>query len=844
MPPMSYCKTLFLIIFLSVTAACSNSVKVEPGVSLELAEHRKATISDINYNLTFRIPESQDQPISASEVITLTLSDNSQPLQLDFRESGDNIAQVTANGNDEYDFESEHIIIPSSSLVVGENTIEIEFTAGETSLNRNPDYLYTLFVPDRARTAFPVFDQPSLKATYELTLAIPNEWEAISNAPLSNTTEEENHKELQFAKSDLISTYLFSFVAGKFEKVTRTIDGREMNMLHRETDEERVARNLDAIFELHGASLSWLEEYSGIDYPFQKFDFALIPSFQYGGMEHVGAIQYRAGSLFLNESPSQTQLLGRASLIAHETAHMWFGDLVTMDWFNDVWTKEVFANFMAAKIVNPSFPDINHELNFLVRHYPASYGVDRTEGANPIRQELPNLNEAGTMYGAIIYNKAPVMMKQLELLIGEDAFREGIREYLTTFSHSNATWPDLVDILDKKSDEDIKTWSQVWVNTPGRPHFSVESSSIIQNDPAKTNRVWPQTFDLFFTKATVSYSQTVNSTSKGTEYEPDPDFEYSTLFNSNGYGYGLFPVNLQMLNSWNELDETSKGSLLISLYENMLEGNDVAPSEYIQHLKDIAITEQNQLILNLALGQINRIYWSFLTPGQRNLITPDFEQAFWKAMMDTEQGSKKRIYFNAYRNIALSPDELEKIKRIWSEDVKIDGLPLSENDFIGIATNLAIKLPEESDTIVSTQLDRIQNADRKRRFEWLIPTLSNNTNVRDEFFQSLKDEKNREIESWVGGALGILHHPLRAAESEKYILESLELVEEIQRTGDIFFPSRWLGGTLGNHTSPTAVKTVREFLEERPDYNKQLRMKILQSADMLFRADRILNATN
>ena len=99
---------------------------------------------------------------------------------------------------------------------------------------------------------------------------------------------------------------------------------------------------------------------------------------------------------------------------------MWFGDLVTMRWFNDVWMKEVFANFMAAKIVNPSFPDVNHELRFLLAHYPAAYDVDRTAGTNPIRQPLDNLNEAGSLYGAIIYQKAPVVMRQLEALLGDD----------------------------------------------------------------------------------------------------------------------------------------------------------------------------------------------------------------------------------------------------------------------------------------------------------------------------------------------------------------------------------------------------------------------------------------
>ena len=126
----------------------------------------------------------------------------------------------------------------------------------------------------------------------------------------------------------------------------------------------------------------WLEDYTGIPYPFGKFDFVLIPSFQFGGMEHAGAILYNAASLMLDESATQNQLLERASIIAHETAHMWFGDLVTMRWFNDVWMKEVFANFMAAKIVNPSFPQVNHELRFLLAHYPAAYQVDRTAGTN------------------------------------------------------------------------------------------------------------------------------------------------------------------------------------------------------------------------------------------------------------------------------------------------------------------------------------------------------------------------------------------------------------------------------------------------------------------------------
>ena len=181
---------------------------------------------------------------------------------------------------------------------------------------------------------------------------------------------------------------------------------------------EKSRETATRLFDLHAAALEWLERYTGIPYPFGKFDFFLVPAFQFGGMEHPGAVFYNAPGLMLDESATQNQLLERASTISHETSHMWFGDLVTMRWFTDVWMKEVFANFMAAKIVNPSFPGVNHDLRFLHAYYPLAYDVDRTAGTNAIRQPLDNLKDAGTLYGAIIYQKAPIVMRQLETIMG------------------------------------------------------------------------------------------------------------------------------------------------------------------------------------------------------------------------------------------------------------------------------------------------------------------------------------------------------------------------------------------------------------------------------------------
>ncbi|MDH3440178.1 MAG: M1 family aminopeptidase [Gammaproteobacteria bacterium] len=786
-----------LAVILILLVACSPQPPAEDvvaGVSLELAQHRAATISRINYDLSFDIPAEVDDVIPATIEVRFDLSDNSRSLQLDFRESGDKIHAVTVNnGPSSFQIRDEHIVVPAKELKVGRNVINIAFEAGSSSLNRNPEYLYTLFVPDRARTAFPLFDQPDLKATFDLSLGLPPGWTAMSNAPIQTSVNSGLGTIVRFETSDLISSYLFSFVAGKFETVIRNVAGRQMTMLHRETDVEKVARNLDDIFNLHAAALDWLEAYTGIAYPYQKFGFALIPAFQYGGMEHVGAIQYRASSLFLDEAPSETRLLGRAGLIAHETAHMWFGNLVTMEWFNDVWTKEVFANFMAAKIVNPGFPDVNHDLNFLVRHFPSAYSVDRTAGANPIRQALPNLNEAGQMYGAIIYNKAPIMMRKLEKMIGEDIFQEGLREYLSAYAFANATWPALIEILDAKTDENLKNWSEDWVNTPGRA--AVEA-----------------------------------------QWDTSAEGEGGPL------RYGLVPARFNQLNGWKSLAETERAALLINLYEQLLAGTGPRPGLYLDQLALIVESEQNQLVLDLALNQVRRIFWNLRPEELRERDAKLLERILWDAMLNQEEASRRKVYFEAYADIALSEEAVARVRDIWSGELAIENLPLAENDLIDLAQKIAVRLPDEADSIIAAQIQRSENPDNVRKLEFIAPSLSAEQAVRDAFFESLAEESNRETESWVLDAVGNLHHPLRTAESEKYLLPSLELLSEIQVTGDIFFPKRWLDATLGNYRSGTAVSTVRTFLEERPDYNEQLRMKILQSADMLFRAYELVTA--
>ena len=851
----NYIKLLAFIMLL-VIGGCQNidPILLKSGVSTELAQLRDKQISNIKYQLAFKIPNEINDQVIGHEIIEFDYNEiNKNPLILDFRNPNSFVKNVKIDGKEiYYTFRNEHIILKHNKIVKGKNKIEIEFIAGNRALNRNQEYLYTLFVPDRACTAFPSFDQPSLKAKFQLEITVPKEWLAITNTELIETKLNKDQKTFIFDESEPISTYLFSFVAGKFEAVTKTYDDRKITMYHRESNKEKLDRNVEKIFDLKYNSLKWLEEYTKIKYPFKKLDFIIIPSFQYSGMEHPGAVLYRDSKMFLDESASIRDELNRANLIAHETAHMWFGDLVTMKWFSEVWLKEVFANFMAGKIINPQYPDINHDLNFLINHYPASYTIDRTKGANPIGQKLDNMKNAGTLYGSIIYHKAPIVMNHLEIIMGEEKLQLGLQEYLSQNKYDNASWDELIQILNPKTDFDLNTWSKSWVYESGMPNYMIHrayntdnkllSVIIEQTNPSKGVQ-WTQNIEAILAKNFINDNYNIELTDTFNVIELDKPEAYADFIfpNSNGLGYGYFKLDSiskeKILKQLPQIkDPVLRCSMYISLWENMLNKN-ILPNELIRaFIKSLKI-ERNAQNANLILGYSETIFWKFLTIKQRESISNELESFLWEKTNTESIKSIKSSFFKAYCNIANSNESLNKLYKIWNNEIVINDLNLSENNFNDIAFELAIKDYENKFEILNNQLNRIENKEKKERFNFIKNAIVD----RDNFFNSLKDENNREKEPWVIDALYYLHHPLKSSESVKYIRPSLDLLEELQITGDIFFPKQWLDATFSGHSSIDAVTEINLFLNKTPDFPENLKNKILQSTDLVFKSFIIKN---
>ncbi len=844
-------------------AGCQTSTPPDPdpaevaGVSRELALERSRRLSDIHYRLKLKIPEDPAVRIRGEIAVRFSTTDGERPLVLDFSQPESSVLKVRV-GDREVPFraENEHIVVDGSHLRPGANEVSVEFLAGDNSLNRRQDYLYTLFVPDRASVALPCFDQPDIKASWKVELEVPTTWQAVANGPLESRQDLDGKALYSFLPTKPISTYLLAFAAGRFQIVESDVGGRRWRFFHREDDAAKVERNKDELFSLHDKALRWLEEYTGIAYPFQKFDFVLLPAFQYGGMEHPGAIFYRASSLMLEESATLGQKLGRASLIAHETAHMWFGDLVTMKWFDDVWTKEVFANFMAAKIVHPSFPDLNHELRFLLAHHPSAYRIDRTAGANPIRQPLENLKEAGSLYGPIIYQKAPIVMSHLERLLGEEELRQGLQEYLDSFRFSNASWPDLIAILDRRTSLDLQEWSQVWVEEPGRPTVRVEATygsdssrpitglRMVQEDPQGKGRVWTQ--DLTPAAASPQGLHTASIRLDGPAADVDEmlgrsDVSY-ILPDVSGMGYALFKLDpasrKRLLAELSSIpNELHRAIGWLTLWDAMMEG-EAAAEEMIELSLQLLSRESAELNIQQFLGGLIQLYWRWIEHPARLELSSRVESQLWKGVEESKSVSLKAAYFEAFRQVALSSSALKRLEAILSGGQAPPGLPLSQRHRTSIALTLALHEFPGWKELLQQQQRRIGNAERRERLAFIRDAVSDDLLQRRAFFEKLREAANRRREPWVLAGLRLLHHPLRAAESREFLAPSLEMLEEIQRTGDIFFPQRWLDASLAGHSSPQAAETVAAFLRERPDYPRRLRDKILQSADGLQRRAR------
>jgi aminopeptidase N len=433
-----------------------------------------------------------------------------------------------------------------------------------------------------------------------------------------------------------------------------------------------------------------------------------------------------------------------------------------------------------------------------------------------------------------------------------------LREYLNAHRYGNASWPDLIAVLGGRTGEDLAAWSRAWVEEAGRPVVTTSrvraegtdlAVTFTQEDPVEARGLtWSQRIRLAVgdgrreqvadgrIAGRESLVRVPQSTSAGL-----PRFVLPT---GGGIAYGDFVLDdgsrRYLIEHLAEVrDPLTRGAALVTLWEEMLDGRVPAQAVFAAILAALP-RETDELTVQRLLAYADQAFWKFLPSGEREARAPGLERMLRSGLARAATPGLKSAWFNALRSTARGPDTIAWLERVWRRTESVPGLTLAEPDYMTLALELAVRQVPAWQEVLDTQLARIENPDRKAQFEFVRPALSADAAVRDAFFAGLADPANRRREAWVLQAVSYLHHPLRAAESEKYIPVSLELLRELQRTGDIFFPKRWTDATLGGHRSPSAAHMVNVFLENVPkDYPDRLRRIVLSSADGLFRASRV-----
>ncbi|MCB0966999.1 MAG: hypothetical protein KDB37_09215, partial [Ilumatobacter sp.] len=391
------------------------------------------------------------------------------------------IASVTvddAGADFALDESTERLVVrPEGGVAAGEHAVHIVFTGTINdqlrgfyrSTYRDADgnehvIATTQMQSTDCRRAFPCWDEPDFKAVFAITLVVEPDLMAVSNGSEIERTERDGKLVLRFADTMVMSSYLVAFVVGPLEATDwHDADGIPVRVVHVPGKGHLTGFGLDvATF-----CLRWFQDYYGIPYPSDKVDLLALPDFAAGAMENLGCITFRENLLLVDPATStqnERQLV--ADVVAHELAHMWFGDLVTMRWWNGIWLNEAFATFMEVAACDAYAPHWERWTSFGLERSVA-FETDSLSSTRPVEFEVRSPSDAEGMFDVLTYQKGGALLRMLEQYLGEEEFRDGVRHYLTTHSYDNTETSDLWDAIEHTSGEPVRRMMDSWIWQPG-----------------------------------------------------------------------------------------------------------------------------------------------------------------------------------------------------------------------------------------------------------------------------------------------------------------------------------------------------------------------------------------
>ncbi len=611
---------------------------------------------------------------------------------------GSKVISAQLNGVDfDPKFDGETIYLPA---IAAENILEIEhdgiYSNSGEGLHRFVDpvdqevYLYTQFETGDARRMYACFDQPDQKATFKISTITPKHWEVISNYGVESTKELDGDRKLtQFAESQVIATYVTAIVAGAYTSVHDEYKGEKtipLGIYARKSFFKYV--DAENIFEVTKQGFAYFEKTFGLAYPFGKYDQIAVAEYNWGAMENVGCVTFHEDVLIFRSKVTERNYVSRATTIHHEMAHMWFGDLVTMKWWEDLWLNESFAEWASYQSVSEStkYTHAWTEFNSLRKNW--AYRVDQLTTTHPIATEMEDLDAVRTNFDGISYAKGASVLQQLVAHVGRDNFIKGLRLYFAKHQYGNTTLKDLIDQLEAASGRDLTPWVSTWLRTAGvntlRPVIEIDgdsykSISIKQEAPLmpvgskelRPHRLHVGLFDIAGNTLSRRTSVELDIAGALTEVTELAGQKLAdlVLINDKDQTYAKLRFDdrsiATMKSHLGSLDDSlARGLIWASLWDSCRDG-ELSTSDYVAIALNALKTETDISIVAATYMQFETAIWAYANPAKRDGLCAQVADATALMLATATAGSDHQMQFaKAFANNAITPAHLEKLKAI------------------------------------------------------------------------------------------------------------------------------------------------------------------------------------
>jgi aminopeptidase N len=863
MPILSGRRAVNLTVALMLlTSTAAMATPVEPGVSRSLAVARAAQLSDLHYRLSFNLKE-HDSTVGGTETLQFE-SKSAGDVPIDYRDGV--LLSAVLNGKAiSTTLENGHFNLP---VTRGQNTLLLTFASNVAPAGKaitryqdrddGSEYIYTLFVPMDASMAFPCFDQPDLKGRFTLDVKHPDGWTVIGNAaPVSD-----EGLRTQFKETQPISTYLFAFAAGPFAAI-RPENSGEPTIFVRKSQLSRAKQEAPQVQQMTGRGIKYFSEYFSQPFPFSKYDLVLIPGFPFGGMEHAGATFLNEDGILFRSTPTASDYFRRNVLVLHETCHQWFGDLVTMRWFDDLWLKEGFAQYMAYKALAHLEPESNPWKHFAEDIKPLAYGIDETQGATPIFQNIANLRDAKSAYGAIVYQKAPAVLKQLNYFLGDESFRNGLRLYLKDHAYSNAEWADLVHAFETASDElghhqDVRGWAAAWIVRRGMPEVSVTWSckqgrivefDLHQQDVLKQGYVWPISLQVFGAMPSKPGGappplvvrvdwQAANHAVPEAVGQACPSYVFA---NFNDEAYGRFLLDPKSEAAIRPIvpdgDPLLHSMLWGALWENVRLAK-TSPRSFVElALGNLATDERSdEALVRIQGARIATALHAYMPALTRKEFAPQVEEVFSHAMLNNDNLGMRIVNFRTFASIAETGTALMQLKDLLSGKLIVPGLQLKPLDRWNLVGHLVAMSDPDAESVYVAEQARDQSGEGQK-YAYAIRAGKPSVEIKARYFDEYLHSQSIQ-EDWITQSLRPFNSWNQAPLTQLYLRKALNELPEIKLHRKIFFLGAWLGAFIeGQNTianCSAAQAAVDSWLAGK-NIDPDLRLKVLEISDPLHR---------